>query len=247
MTFFSKIQRTIPALKPLLPKAPVQHFHTSSTRVNPLRNMPAAAIPVQQRLALVNLRPYSSDHRNDTEDPFDDKKELALYATVAFSAGFLHTVIVRNSVQAKEIEPVTDSKGTETLNDNQRFLISISDQICEEISEAFDLSIAKVKKYLSRQCFNSESEFADHVYMMFKVRLEVHNFGREEQGLIPISLNLAFKQYCAARFWIIENIKNPKGTSLSLSGRNLYALPPELMNCKHVTELDISNNRLISI
>ncbi len=244
MTLINKVQRAaVPALRPFLPKMPVQFFHSLHPKANLFKTAPTALISINQRTVLSTLRPYSSDNQNDDKDKFNEKKETALYAPIAFSTGFLYSTIVK-SAHAKELKPADEPSKIEPYNENELRLIASANEICEEISDAFDLPIEKVKKYLSRKCFNSESEFASHVVWLFKANLTSHNFEREEKGLHPITINLAFKQYCAARFFITQNLKYPMGTDLNLSGRDLFILPPELMECKHLTRLDISNNHL---
>lgn len=122
--------------------------------------------------------------------------------------------------------------------------ISFTTDLCKEIANALKLPISDVRTSLSRESFRDEDDFINHVYTIFERRLEILNYKRQENCLPPISPYLIFTQYKIARDRILESMDDPQKTNLNLSGLDLLALPHELMKCKHLVQLDISNNNL---
>ncbi|MBP9694478.1 MAG: leucine-rich repeat domain-containing protein [Alphaproteobacteria bacterium] len=225
MTFFTKIQRTIPAFKPLLPKAPVHSFHTSSTRVNPLRSMPAAAIPVQQRFVNIPTRTYANNNHKMPDD-FTPFQKLLIGAGVG---AFCTQMFIST---AFAMGPTNGLKTTPSDHDQAVFIF---EKLQSEMPELASDEIASGLSFEYFCQFSDEDAYDRHL-ITFAKSVERYNQTRRgnEQSL---SLGEAFKAYKNCRQAILDLIDGSRRyhgfKSFAWYDPKLTYVPPEIAHLKN--------------
>ncbi len=224
MTLINKVQRAaVPALRPFLPKMPVQFFHKLNSRVSPLRNMPASVIPFQQITSYI-ARPYSDESQ---------KTSSISKLLLSMSIGSLSADQFNSSSNAQDI------KKPKTLISDHLTALSIFNQLEAELPGLNSDEIAIGMSFSYFLEFSDEDAFDRHL-IIFAQSVERYNQTSSEH----LTLGEAFKAYKACREAILRrpDEKNDRfGYNwFSCYDKNLTYVPPEIAFLKGIDKLFIN-------
>ena len=236
MTFFSKIQKLIPAYKPLLPQLPLRAISSGVQRVN--------GSP-QTQIGLKSATPVSLTNREGKQiSSFLPSTTLRAYhetkqTGAAAPGSSLDKLVLFLAATPLLAVPATDDS-----------LVKQADGICltiqKELQEKYPgISIQEIRKMLSETFFEGSQPdaFAEHL-VDFMDSIDRSNAAFPDRE--TLSIEQAFTAYkgCAE---MIRSLPRGDDGKLYINEPNLTLLPPEIWFLRELRDFTLYYTRLTSL